>query len=96
MTTGTYNFVSVILNVAFIGASVLSLDSTGGSALGLTLLVFCVVISVKTQFSVHVKIKDISQLIKGMSRLSQKLFKYFNGITILRFFLVFVFPCSVP
>ena len=42
---------SVILNVALVGASILSLASTGGSALGLAFLAACVVISVKTQFS---------------------------------------------
>ena len=44
----------VILNVAFIGASILSLASTGGSPLGSAFLNVCVVISVKTQFSEHV------------------------------------------
>ena len=39
--------------------------------------------------------KDTSQLIKGMSKVFQKLLKCLNGTTILRFFLVFVFPCSV-
>ena len=77
---------SVILNIAFVGVSILSLPSTGGSALGLVSLNVCVVILVRTQFSDHVKVKDTSQLIKGLSRLLQKLLKYFNGATILRFF----------
>ena len=52
--------------------------------------------SVKTKFSDHVKVKDASQLIKGMSKVLQTLLKYFDGITISRFLLVFVFPCWVP
>ena len=35
----------------------------------------CVVILVKTQFSDQVKVKDTSQLIKGMSKVLQKLLK---------------------
>ena len=82
VTTEVYNFMSFVLNVAFVEASILSLASTGGSALGLTFLTLCVVISVKTQFLDQGKIKDPSQLIKGMSRLLQKLLKYFSGTTI--------------
>ena len=52
-------------NVAFVGASILSLASAGGSALGLASHVACVVISVKTNFSDHVKITFISQLDNG-------------------------------
>ena len=52
-------------------------------------------ILVKTQFSGQVKIKDASQLIKGMSQVFQKLLECFNGTTISRFFLIFVFPCSI-
>ena len=39
-----------------------------------------------TQFSDHVKLKDTSQLISGMSKLLQTLLKYFNGTTISTFF----------
>ena len=92
VTTGTYNFVSVILNVAFVGASVLSLAGLSPWAS----LAVCVVISVKTRFSDHVKVNDTSQLIEVMSKALQKLLNYFNGTTISRFFLIFVFPCSVP
>ena len=86
---------SVILNVILVGASILSLASTGGSALGLAFLAAYVVISVKIQFSDQVKVRDTSQLLKGMSKLLQKFLKCFSGTTISRFFLVFVFPCSV-
>ena len=75
VTTGTYSFVSVILNIGFLEAFIA----------GLAGLSSCVVKSVKTQFSDQVKFKDTSQLIKDMSRLLQKLFKYFNGTTISRF-----------
>ena len=92
VTTGTYNFVSVILNIAFVRACIAGI--AGLSSWGT--LAVCAAISVKTQFSDQVKIKDTSKLIKGMSRLLQKLLKCFNGTTISRFFLDFVFPCSVP
>ena len=58
VTTVTYNFVSVILNVP------------------------APVELVITQVDDHVKIKLTSQLIKGISRVLQKLFKYFNGTII--------------
>ena len=72
---------SVILNVAFVETSILSL--AGLSPWGATAVY--VVILVKTQFSDHVKVNDTSQLTKDMSRLLQKLLKYFNGTTISRF-----------
>ena len=78
---------SVILNVAFIGASILSLAGLSPWA---DAAVY-VIILVKTQFSDHVKVKDVSQLIKGISKLLQKLLKYFNWTTISRFLLVFYF-----
>ena len=55
---------------------------------------FCCNIS-QTQFSDQFKVKNTSQLIKGMSKRLQKLLKCFNGTTISSFFLVFVFSCSV-
>ena len=57
MTTGRYNFVSIILNVAFVG---LLISTTEGSASGLASLVSLLVI---TKFSDQVKIRFISQLI---------------------------------
>ena len=61
VTTGTYNFTSVILNVTFVGAFIATLVP----------LAVCVLISVKTQFSDQVNMKDTSQLIKGMSKVSK-------------------------
>ena len=69
VTTGTYNFVSVILNVAPDGATIAG--SASASA----------VISAKTQFLDQVRIISTSQLINGISKFLQKLLKYFNGIT---------------
>ena len=60
MTTGRYNFVSIILNVAFVG---LLISTTEGSASGLASLVALLVI---TKFSDQVKIRFISQLINGV------------------------------
>ena len=67
VTTGTYNFVSVILNVSPDGATI------DGSASAST------VISAKTQFLNQVRIISTSQLINGISKLLQKLLKCFNG-----------------
>ena len=92
VTTGTYKFVSVILNVAFVGAFILSYASTGGSASGSAFLTNCVVILVKAQLLDQVKVKDSLQLIKGMSKYLQKLLEYFNETTISRFLLAFMFP----
>ena len=61
MTTGAYNFVSFTLNVAFVR---LLTAVTAGSAPGSASLVALLVI---TQFSDQVKIRFISQLIKGIS-----------------------------
>ena len=58
VTTGTYKFVSVILNFPL------------------------PVELVKAQLGDHVKIKLTSQLIYGISRVLQKLLKYFNGTII--------------
>ena len=60
---------SVILNVAPVGGTI------GGSRTAFTN------ISAKTQFFDHVKINSTSQLINGISKLLQKLLKYFKGIT---------------
>ena len=86
VTTATYNFVSVILNVAFAGASILSVASTEGSTLELAFLAVYFVISIKTEFSDHAKVRHTSQAINGMSKVLQKLLKCFNGTTISRFF----------
>ena len=72
--TGTYNYVSFILNIAFVGEESLRLFVIG--------LLFMLVI---TQFADQVKVKDTSQLINDMSKLLQKLLKYFNGTAISTF-----------
>ena len=69
VTTGTYIFVSVISKSNSVGATIAGL--TSGFA----------ILSVKTQFSDHVKINSSSQLINGIFKLLQKLLKCFSGIT---------------
>ena len=69
VTTGMYNFVSVILNVAHNGAKIAGLASAS------------TVISAKTQFSDQVRITSTSQLINRISKPLQKLLKCFSGIT---------------
>ena len=76
VTTGTYSFVPVILNVASVR---LLISATPGLASGQASLL---VLSVITQFSDQVKIRFISQLISGISCILQKLLKYFNGTAI--------------
>ena len=76
MTTATYNFASLILNVAFVG---LLTAATAGSVSRSASLVALLVI---TQFSDQLKIRFISQLINGISSVLQKLLKYFDGTTI--------------
>ena len=59
LTTGTYNFVSFILDVAFDGLlTAATAESASGSAPLVALLII-------TQFSDHVKIRSISQLINA-------------------------------
>ena len=75
VTTGTYNFVSVIINVAFVGEAIAGISGVfpcAGTAA-------YVIISVKTQFLDQVKVKDTSQLINGMSNVLQILVRCFNG-----------------
>ena len=71
-TTGTYNFVSVILNVAFVGALIRMIRIMEQDPL--------------QDFADHVKVKDTSQLIKGIYSVLRKLLKCFNGTTISAFF----------
>ena len=66
VTTGTYNLVSFILNVAPDGATIAS------SAPAFT------VTSAKTQFLEQVKINSTSQLINGISKPLRKLLKCFS------------------
>ena len=71
LATGTYNFVSVILNYNPVGAIIAGLSSY--AALTVT--------SAETQFFDQVKINSTSQLIGGIFKLFQKLLKSFSGIT---------------
>ena len=70
VTTGTYNFVSVILNSNPVGATIAGLSPCAALT----------VISAKTQFLDQVKINSTSQLISGIFKLLQKLLKCFSGI----------------
>ena len=71
VTTGTFNFESVILNAAPDGAKIAGLLPSAS----------LVAISAKTQFFDKVKISSNSQLISGIFKLLQRLLKCFNGIT---------------
>ena len=61
VTTGTYNYVSVISNV----------NSVGATVAGLSPCAFLFVKSAKTQFFDQVKINSTSQLISGILKLLQ-------------------------
>ena len=76
MTTGTYNFVSVILYFAAVG---LLTAATAGSASWSASFVALLVI---TQFSDQVQIRFISQLTNGITSILQKMLKCFIGATI--------------
>ena len=71
VTTGTYNFVSVISNAV----------SAGGTIATLLLCAFLLVISVKTHFFDQFNINSTSQLINGIFTAFQKSLKCFSGIT---------------
>ena len=71
VTTGKYNFVSAILNVAPDRAAITGLPPSASF----------VVILAKTQFFDQVKISSTSQLISGIFKVLQKLLKCFGGIT---------------
>ena len=73
VTTGTYNFVSVILNVVPDGATIAVITPA------------FTVISATTQFLDQVKINSTSQLFSGISKLLQKLLKCFSGLTTFAF-----------
>ena len=76
VTTGTYNFVSFISNVASVGETSLRV---------VTIILFSMLVI--TEFSGQVKIKDTLQLINTMSKLLQKLLWYINGTAISTSFL---------
>ena len=75
VTTGTYSFVSFILNVTPDGATIS----------GLSPYPSLVVISAKIQFLDQVKINCTSQLINGIFKALQKSLKYFSEITTFTF-----------
>ena len=76
MTTRTFNFVCVILDVAYVG--LLITDTARFASVSTSL----VALFATTQSSNHVKILFISQLITGSSSVLQILLKYFNGTAI--------------
>ena len=78
VTTGTYNLQSVISNFALVADSIAAIGglSCGSGA-------FLKALPTITHSLYQDKINVISQLINGMSKLLQKLPKYFNGIAIL-------------
>ena len=71
ITTEMYNFASLTLNVAPVGASV-----AGGIPCALAAVV---VISAKTQFIEQVNVKNTSQLTCGIFNVFEKLLRCFNG-----------------
>ena len=76
VATGTYNFVFLILNAAFVGET--------------SLCVFVIAllsVLVITHSLDQVKIKDTPQLINGISYALQKLLRYFNWTAISTSFL---------
>ena len=77
VTTGTYNLQSVISNFALVGDSVAAI---GG--LGCGLGAFLKALPTSTHSLYQDKINVISQFSNGISKLLQKLPKYFNGIAI--------------
>ena len=81
---------SVILNIAFVGLlTATTAEFASGSASFVALLFV-------THFSHQVKIKFISQLTNGVSSFLQKLFKWFNGTTILTFSFFVLIPSNFP
>ena len=75
VTTGTCNFVSVILNVAPDGATIAGLPSCAAFTF----------ILAKAQFLDQVKTNSTSQLINGIFKTLQKLLKCFSGIATFAF-----------
>ena len=74
VTTGTYNLQSVISNFALVGELIRFAAAAGRPLKALP---------TSTHSLYQDKTNVISQLINGMSKLLQKLPKYFNGIAIL-------------
>ena len=51
---------------------------------------------VNAQFSDQVKTEDTSRLINGISRVLQKLLKYFHGTAVVTFYFSVLLACNVP
>ena len=77
VTVGTYNLQSVISNFVLVGELIRFAAAAGGTLKALP---------TSTHSLYQDKANVISQLINGMSKLLQKLPKYFKGITIVTFF----------
>ena len=75
VTTGTYNLQSVISNVALVGELIRFAAAAGGPLKALP---------TNTHSLYQGKINVISQLINDISKLLQKLPKYFNGMAIVK------------
>ena len=73
VTTGTYNLQSVISNFVLVGELIRFAAAAGGPLEALP---------TSTHSLYQDKINVISQLINGISKLLQKLLKYFKGIAI--------------
>ena len=76
VTTGTYNLQSVISDFALVGELLRFAAAAGGPLKALP---------TSAHSLYQDKINVISQLIHGMSKRLQKLFKYFKGIAIVTF-----------
>ena len=70
VTTGTYNFVSLIVKIILLETILLTLSLPAAD---------------KTQHFVHLSFNSTLQLISGISSNLQKLLKYFNGTAIIAF-----------
>ena len=79
VTTGAYNLSSVISNFALAGDSIAAIE---GLCCGLD--AFLKALPTTTNSLYQDKINVISQLINGISKLLQKLPKYFNSMAIVR------------
>ena len=77
VTTGTYNLQSVISNLALVGELIRFAGAAGGPLKTLP---------TSTHYLYQDKINVISQLINGISKLLQKLPKYFKGFAIVTSF----------
>ena len=89
VTTGAYNIVYFILNVALVGLlnATTAVLASGSASL--------VALLVKTQFSDQAKIKDTSQLVNIVSNVLKKLLKCFNDTIISTFSVSVLLPSNL-